>query len=657
MLTSRRSRRWLATLVLMATSAVMLAPETAAAQSTPVLGPAQLADKTIEELMGIQVASVHGAAKRDQRVTDAPSSVTIITAQDILTFGWRSLAEALASARGFYTTYDRNYAYLGARGFGRPSDFNNRTLLLVDGHRLNDNVYDGAGIGTDFPIDISLIERIEVIRGPGAALYGTSAFFAVINVITRSGAAIGGVEAKGEAGSFESLRGQASGGWSGDGLEGVISAGAFRSRGMDSTDGDAGASVFGRVTAGTLLVQGLFASREKHIPTGSYGTTLGDSRNRTTDERGWIDVSRRFTAGAAALTARVSYDRMNYDGTYIYDEGRQVNRDLSRGDWVTGEVLMSRPVGRGHVLTGGVEYRHNFVQNQANFDEGAEDAPFVDLAHSSGQWGVYRPGGTGVAPEVDCRRRRTVRPVEPRRRIRAPAARPGAASRRRDGGQDPLWRRVSRPQPVRALLRRRALQAPNPNLGPESLQTVEVVVERYFGERLRLAATSYATWIRDLISQAELADGRLAHTNQDRVRAVGVEVESEARWPSGVLARAHYSHQQVTDQGTAATLANAPRHLASVDVATPIRTRALMLAVDTRFVGERLTRAGTRLPGYWAANLAVLLRPRGSRVAISAGIENLFDRDYADPVGGEFEQEAIAQDGRTAFVRMAVRMP
>ena len=657
MLTSRRSRRWLATLVLMATSAVMLAPETAAAQSTPVLGPAQLADKTIEELMGIQVASVHGAAKRDQRVTDAPSSVTIITAQDILTFGWRSLAEALASARGFYTTYDRNYAYLGARGFGRPSDFNNRTLLLVDGHRLNDNVYDGAGIGTDFPIDVSLIERIEVIRGPGAALYGTSAFFAVINVITRSGAAIGGVEAKGEAGSFESLRGQASGGWSGDGLEGVISAGAFRSRGMDSTDGDAGASVFGRVTAGALLVQGLFASREKHIPTGSYGTTLGDSRNRTTDERGWIDVSRRFTAGAAALTARVSYDRMNYDGTYIYDEGRQVNRDLSRGDWVTGEVLMSRPVGRGHVLTGGVEYRHNFVQNQANFDEGAEDAPFVDLAHSSGQWGVYGQAELALHPKLTA----VVGGRYDRWSLVGGSGRPrlglvlrpdaGTAVKILYGGA------YRAPNLYELYYGDELSQAPNPNLGPESLQTVEVVVERYFGERLRLAATSYATWIRDLISQAELADGRLAHTNQDRVRAVGAEVESEARWPSGVLARAHYSYQQVTDQGTAATLANAPRHLASVDVATPIRTRALMLAVDTRFVGERLTRAGTRLPGYWAANLAVLLRPRGSRVAISAGIENLFDRDYADPVGGEFEQEAIAQDGRTAFVRMAVRMP
>jgi outer membrane cobalamin receptor len=73
------------------------------------------------------------------------------------------------------------------RGFGRPSDYNNRILLLVNGHRYNDNVYDQAPIGLDFPIDLALVDRIEVIRGPGSALYGTSAFFAVINVIVRPG--------------------------------------------------------------------------------------------------------------------------------------------------------------------------------------------------------------------------------------------------------------------------------------------------------------------------------------------------------------------------------------------------------------------------------------------------------------------------------------
>ena len=144
--------------------------------------------------MSVEVGTVFGAARREQRVTEAPSSVTIVTAEDIRTFGWRTLAEALSSVRGFYVTNDRNYTYVGVRGFGRPSDYNNRVLVLVNGHRYNDNVYDQALIGNEFPIDLALVDRIEVIRGPGSALYGTSAFFAVINVVLRPGGAVGGSE-------------------------------------------------------------------------------------------------------------------------------------------------------------------------------------------------------------------------------------------------------------------------------------------------------------------------------------------------------------------------------------------------------------------------------------------------------------------------------
>ena len=115
--------------------------------------------------------------------------MTIVTAEDIRTFGWPTLAEALTGVRGFYVTNDRNYTYVGVRGFGRPSDYNNRILVLVNGHRFNDNVYDQALVGIEFPIDLALVERIEVIRGPGSALYGTSAFFAVINVVLRPGGA------------------------------------------------------------------------------------------------------------------------------------------------------------------------------------------------------------------------------------------------------------------------------------------------------------------------------------------------------------------------------------------------------------------------------------------------------------------------------------
>jgi outer membrane receptor for ferrienterochelin and colicins len=153
-----------------------------------------LTDKSLEELMKIEVASVTGAAKHEQRVTEAPSSVTVITAAEIRSFGWRTLGEALRSVRGFYATYDRNYTYLGVRGFARPTDYNNRVLFLIDGHRINDNVYDAGYVGTETPIDLDLIERIEVIRGPGSALYGSSAFFGVVNIITRRGGSIGGVE-------------------------------------------------------------------------------------------------------------------------------------------------------------------------------------------------------------------------------------------------------------------------------------------------------------------------------------------------------------------------------------------------------------------------------------------------------------------------------
>ena len=87
------------------------------------------------------------------------------------------------------------------RGFSQPGDYNARVLFLVDGHRVNDNVYDGAYVGTEFPVDVDLIERIEIIRGPSSSVYGTGAFAAVINVITKRGRDLSALENSAEGGS------------------------------------------------------------------------------------------------------------------------------------------------------------------------------------------------------------------------------------------------------------------------------------------------------------------------------------------------------------------------------------------------------------------------------------------------------------------------
>src|SRR4030042_384257 len=169
--------------------------------------PDDLTALGLEELMNI---SVYGASKYEQKLLEAPSSVTIINRNEIKKYGYRTLADILRSVRGFFVTNDRNYNYVGVRGFNRPGDYSTRILLLVDGHRLNDGLYDQAPIGTDFPVDVDLIDRVEIIRGPSSSIYGTNAFFAVINVITRKGGEVKGFELSGDAGSFNSYKGRLS---------------------------------------------------------------------------------------------------------------------------------------------------------------------------------------------------------------------------------------------------------------------------------------------------------------------------------------------------------------------------------------------------------------------------------------------------------------
>src|SRR4051812_19084954 len=172
--------------------------------AAPIAARAQgLQDLSLEELMQVDAGRVFGAAERLQPVTEAPASVSFVSAEEIKRFGYKTLADILRGVRGMIITDDRNFSFVGIRGFGKPGDYNSRILLLVNGHRVNDNVFGQAEIGSEFGLDPSMFERIEIIRGPASALYGDSAFFAVINVITKTGAALSGSAVTFETGSFD----------------------------------------------------------------------------------------------------------------------------------------------------------------------------------------------------------------------------------------------------------------------------------------------------------------------------------------------------------------------------------------------------------------------------------------------------------------------
>jgi iron complex outermembrane receptor protein len=131
---------------------------------------------------------VVGAAKREQSLGNVASAVTVISADRLRRFGYRTIGEAVAGVAGAYLVDNRLSYSIGIRGLQVPGDFNGRILVLIDGASINEAWGAFAGVGFEAMVGIDEIARIEVIRGPVSSVYGTNAFFGIINVVTRGAA-------------------------------------------------------------------------------------------------------------------------------------------------------------------------------------------------------------------------------------------------------------------------------------------------------------------------------------------------------------------------------------------------------------------------------------------------------------------------------------
>ncbi len=160
--------------------------------------PDDLTTLSIEALMDIKITSV---SKKSQKLSDAPAAVFVITQEDIRRSGVTSIAEALRMAPGIEVARITSSQWaITSRGFnGR---FANKLLVLIDGR----SVYTPLFSGVYWEVQDTLledIERIEVIRGPGASLWGANAVNGVINIITKNAADTQGAMVTAGAGNEE----------------------------------------------------------------------------------------------------------------------------------------------------------------------------------------------------------------------------------------------------------------------------------------------------------------------------------------------------------------------------------------------------------------------------------------------------------------------
>lgn len=628
-----------------------------------------LASLSLEQLLDIEVAT---ASRFEQKIDHAPAAVQVIDGDEIRAHGWRTLGEALSSLPGLFPSESGLYAYLGSRGLQRAGDYDTRFLLLVDGHRINDPVYSQSPIGSEFPLDMALVERIEYVPGPGSAVYGSNAFFGVINVHTRAPAGAGGEVAVVAGGhGLRGLRASLSShGRLGDTR---LSASDTRSDGRDLysaefADGPSGGVARGldaeraqrlmlRHTAGDLSLLLLAAERTRDDPVAPYGQAFGVAGGGVRDRWSLFGAQYRRTVGdATEWHAQADVMDYRYLGDYVYvdDEGATtINRDIARGSSLMLESRLVTTAIPRHTLVVGFEARLDNAVEQRNFDL-APRQTYLDSRHDVSTVGLFASdefllGGdwhldTGLRLDRDDTG--TVRASPRLALVSAPA---GGTTFKAIVGE--AYRSPNAYERFYNVEVEDGTQLSNPDLAAERIRTAEIFLGRTFGARTRAELSVFDYRLSNLITLVG-DEALLTLENHAEASSTGAEFSLRHHWAGGALLRASYAYSRVRDSRDGDAL-NAPRAVAKVLARVPLRP-GLAFAADARHVGRRASKAGEVSP-YTVVDVNLLWDAARQPLSVSAGVRNLFDRRHADPVGPEFAQDAVQRRGREAVVELTWR--
>lgn len=623
---------------------------------------------SLHDLMEMNV--VFGASKHMQKAKEAPSSISIVTREEIQTYGYRTLSEVLMSLRGFYHTYDHNYSYIGVRGLGTPGDLSSRMLCLVDGMRVNEGSIGGILMGQGFPVDLDLVERIEVIRGPASSLYGTNAMLGIINVVTREGYQVEGVEVSGGVQSFGGRSARVTAGHETmGGLDLIVSGSVGRIDGQDRyvqeydypeynngvfEDGDREEwyNFLAKATYEGLTLESFYSYRLKQNPMAPSYTVFNSNEAQTEDSHWSLGARyRRKLADKIDFSSQVYYQQFAWDGQWPFDfdfAGNYLDYiDLYIDDFtgrrLTAAVDFSHRLKGGHVIAVGGEYQNNFQMDMSAHD----DNPYYEWYNfqlSPENWGAYLLGELRLRDNV----------------ILNLGVRHDHYTSF-DGSTNPRLALVAEPVDgsVFKALYGTAFQAPNGyemgdqddfdpsgsnlTLIPEEIETYELIWEQKLGRGLVGNFTAYEYDYRTIMGLDQ--DPSVNTETKSR----GLELGLEAQLASGIRGHGSWSYNEVEDKvfDPAAGDSRAPARVGKLNLWLPLRDVRTRLGLEIMYNSRRLTIRRGWTEGYTLANLNVVDTGLWEGLQIKGSIRNLLNSPVGHPgTWGEF-QDIIWQDGRS----------
>lgn len=639
--------------------------------------------------------SVEAASRIAESVEDAPASVSLISSPELRAMRYPTLAEALRGTRGVFVSDDRGYKSVGFRGFGRPGDYGNRVLILVDGMPTNDNWLWSSYVGYDLRTDLEDVERIEVVRGPGSILYGTGAFSGVVNLVMAGPDSPDGREVGVSVADDGVARARAritqhftkdSGVWT--------SVAAGRSSGRDifvpehvpdgppsvngtarGVDGFHVATLSGRAWWKSLTAQWSLNTHDKQLPGAQFNTLFGDGRTHQVDTRGFFEarlepkidehLESLTRAHANVYSYRSAFARSPADGG--------VERDTFDGFWVGAEQrFVWKPLTAVRLTVGG-EVQDHLKAHQTGTNETRaiidDDHPFTLVAgygtadvqpvkavkvSAGARFDSYSTFGSSLNPRVAL----IVKPYE-------------------GGNLKVLFGKAFRAPSIYELFNvSGGGQKRSTGLRPENLYSGELEYSHRFSRTVVGTVSTYANYIENLIALRDLPDATPTAPSYEYgntgapVGTLGGEVELRREWKEGWTVGASYSYQKsrYLKSGSIGDFVafkrapdlrevpNAPNHLASIRGGVPILGRALMLMNRLSLEGprpDRNDREGLDQPLQRETPPALLwdivfsgAEPRwGLNYAI--GVYNAFDTRWSVPLSAEFRQTTMPQSGRT----------
>ena len=625
-------------------------------------GVKNLFEMSLSDLMNQRVVS---ASKYVQSAAEAASSIGTITAEEIKKFAYKTLSEALNSQRGMYLSNDKNYIQVGSRGFSRPTDYNNRIVLMIDGHIMNEVVYGSAFMGNELGINLDNVEKIEIIRGPGALVYGSGAMLNIVNVIMKKGSETDGITVSAGTGSYGKRDLSAIYGKkikntdiSISGTGGTYKGEDYYFSELDAPETNNGISegmdwerFIGfqtGITNNNFRLSASYSTRSKGIPTGAFGTDLtGDVKSL--DDRYNIEASYRKELNKnSSLLFRSYYDDYSYTGSY--PSGGMDYFDASYGRWAGTELQYYLEAGKKNIITAGFEYKHIFRADYSEWDNDTtyfnQNFPFTflsiyaqdqiklveNLHFTAGlRYDYYSIFGQAVSPRLT------------------------------------LVYRYSDASSVK-LLYSGAFRVPNvyesfyesfidhksnPNIKPERIRATELAWSHTLSGSFYGTLSLYMFSTFDLIDQVlDESDGLTVFHNIGKATGKGAEYELRYKHPvNKSQAFLNLTLQQTIDENTEMVLSNSPAFMVKSGFMFAC-SKHFTVVPEFFYETGRRTLAGDETDNLYLFNLGINSGKFLKHFEASLKVRNILNRKYYYPGGYEHVQDALIQDSRNIYLKL-----